>query len=583
MKPRDYQDYAVAEIFRYFIEGNRGNPVVAMPTGTGKSLVIAEFVRRALSQYSGTRIMMVTHVKELIEQNYDKLLKIWPMAPAGIYSAGVGRREAHYPITFAGIASVHNKADLFGKVDLLVVDECHLIPGKSTTMYRKFINFLLKVNPNLKVIGLTATPYRVGMGTITDENGVFDEICCDMTQMDVFNWFFDQGYLCELFPQRTETEIDLTGVGTQQGDFKQGQLQDATDKEYITHAAVKEMVAAAEKENRNHWLVFGTGVDHVNHIVTEINEQGYTAVPVHSKMPAAERDRNIELYLKGEVTALVNMGVLTTGFDAPFTDLIGMLRATKSPGLWVQMLGRGTRPYYAEGYDLTTREGRRAAIANSEKPDCLVMDFAGNTKRLGPINDPVLPKKKGKGSGEAPVRECDDCGLLMHASLRKCPRCGKEFPPAIKFAAKASGEELVAKKKKDDTPIVEVFKVDSLFFSRRKGRMGKPDYLELCYHTGLRKWTQPLCIEHEGYARKKARDWWRKATGEDDGDMVPTTLDEAARRFGECRTPKNIRVWVNKKHPEIMYVDYEGELDEQATKPTGQADGPSIHFRGIPS
>lgn len=563
MTPRDYQDYAVNSVIDYFMQGNTGNPVIAMPTGTGKSLVIAEFIRRACERWPGQRMIMLTHVKELIEQNFDKMVKQWPTVPGGVYSAGIGRKELR-PITFAGIQSIYKVAHHCGHVDLLLVDECHLIPKNSNTMYRKFIEFLKKVNPHLKVIGLTATPYRVGMGMITDEDGLFDDICCDMTSLEAFNWFFDQGYLARLVPNRTNTTIDVSKVGTQQGDFKQGELQRVTDQEEITYAAVCEMIDIARQQNRKHWLIFGTGIDHVNNIVTELQNQGISATCVHSKMSTAERDANIKAFLDGEVTALVNNGVLTTGFDAPFIDLIGMLRATKSPGLWVQMLGRGTRPYYAQGFDLSTQQGRLDAIAYSEKPDCLVLDFAGNTKRLGPINDPVLPKKKGKGGGEAPVRECDNCPMIFHASLRVCPQCGTEYPPEIKFRAKASDDELIAKKKKDDSPEVGVFKVDMLTYKLRNGRVGKPGHIEVTYQCGFRRFKQPLCLEHENFALKKARDWWRKATGNDDGEDIPTTLGDALQRWNECRTPKNIRVWVNKKpYPEIMYVDYEGELDGQ--------------------
>lgn len=570
MKPRDYQEYGVQAIIDYFTEGNSGDPVVAMPTGTGKSLVIAEFVRRICAAWPGQRVIMLTHVKELIEQNYDKLMQIWPTAPAGIYSAGVGRKETMFPITYAGIQSIYRVAEQFGHIDLILVDECHLIPKKSNTMYRRFIDFLRKVNPHLKVIGLTATPYRVGMGMITDEDGLFTDICCDMTSLDVFNWFFDQGYLCTLVPKRTDIEIDVSKCGTQQGDFKQSDLQRESDKEEITRAAVEEMVRYAEMEGRKHWLIFGTGIEHVEHIVTELQAQGVTATSVHSKMSNADRDANIKAFMDGEVTALVNNGVLTTGFDAPFVDMLGILRATKSPGLWVQILGRGTRPYFAEGYDLTTQQGRLDAIAYSEKPNCLVLDFAGNTKRLGPINDPVLPKAKGKGGGEAPVRECDRCATMFHASLQVCPQCGKEYPSEIKFKSKAESEQLIAKKKKDDSPVVEVFGVDMLTYKLRAGRMGKPAFIEITYQCGLRRFKQPLCLEHEGYALKKARDWWRKATNRDDN--VPETLNEAIERWPECATPKNIRVWTNRKpYPEIMLVDYTGELNDDASKPTIEA------------
>ena len=565
MQARDYQVFAVESVFNYFKEGNSGNPLIAMPTGTGKSIIIAELVKQALAQYPSTRIMMLTHVKELIEQNYDKLKTIWPTSPAGIYSAGVGRKETMYPITFGGVQSVVKNPAQFGHIDLLVIDECHRVPATKNTSYRKVIEFLKKVNPYLKVIGLTATPYRMGTGTLLD-GGIFSDICCDATSFDAFNWFIDQGYLCTLSPFTTATQIDITGVEKQGGDYVQSQLQKATDKEEITHDAVAEMVHACEQQGRNHWLVFGTGVEHVDHIVTEIQEQGYTAVGVHSKMPAKKRDENIKLFLDKKVTALVNMGVLTTGFDAPFVDMLGILRATQSPSLWVQILGRGTRTNYADGFDLSTAQGRLDAIAHSDKPDCLVLDFAGNTKRLGPVNDPVLPKKKGKGGGEAPVRECDQCGFLMHASLRACPKCGKVFPPQVKFSANASKDELVAKKKRDTTPIVEVYKVDKMFFTRKGGRAGKPDYIEISYHTGLRKFGMPLCLEHEGYARKKARDWWRDATNCEIG--VPETISEALQRFDECREPKNIRVHVNKKpYAQILQVDYDGQYDDQAKRP----------------
>lgn len=561
-KPRDYQDYAIESPFRYFTEGGKGNPVIAMPTGTGKSIVIAEFVKRALQRYSGTRIIMLTHVKELIEQNYEKLLAVWPTAPAGIYSAGVGIKDTHCPITFAGIQSIHSKAKEFGHIDLLLIDECHLVPENSNTMYRKFINALIEINPFLKVIGLTATQYRMGLGLIT-EGAIFTDLCCDMTTLESFNWFIEEGYLCELIPKPTNVEIDTSTVAKRGGEFVAKDLQAASDKEYITKAAVQEMCEVAW--DRHHWLIFGTGVDHCNHIVTELLNQGIGAVAVHSKMSASQRDENIRLFKSGEVRALVNMGVLTTGFDSPFVDMLGLLRATQSPGLYVQICGRGTRPYYADGYDLTTKEGRLSAIANSEKPNCLVLDFAGNVRRLGPINDPKLPKRKGKGGEDAPVRLCETCNTYIHASLVVCPHCGKEYPPQVKFAADANTDEVIAKKRKErEPPLVQVFAVDLVTFKYEFSRGKGTPYIRITYGSGLRSFSQPLCLEHKGFARKKSRDWWRKATGVQDN--VPETVVEALDRQDECRTPKNIRVHVNTKYPEIMYIDYDGDLDDEAGK-----------------
>lgn len=565
---RDYQQYAIDCLFGYFKNGGKGNPVIAAPTGVGKSIIIAEAIR-LIMQWPGQQVLMVTHVKELIEQNYDKLVTIWPTAPAGIYSAGLGKKESHFPITFASIQSVHTKAFLMGHIDIVFVDEAHTIPAKSNTMYRKFLADLYKINPRLKVVGLTATPYRLGFGQITDEGHIFTDICCDMTTMEAFNWFLDQGYLCWLQPRKTDVEIDLTGVRRVAGEFNLKDLEAATDKEHITQRAVNEIIEASLAENRTHWLIFGTGVDHVEHIASEINRRGYTAVTVHSKMSNEERDANIAAFKACKVDALVNMGVLTTGFDDPRVDLIGMLRATESPGLWVQMLGRGTRPFFAPGFDLSTKEGRLAAIAESEKPDCLVLDFAANSLKLGPINDPRIPKKPGKGGGDAPVRICD-CGAYIHASLRVCPHCGKEFPPEIKFKAEAAQSELIAKRRKSDDIIVGVHGVDQVFYNRHPGRNGQPDLIMIHYHCGMRRFKQPLALEHESsYARKKSRDWWRKATGNEDGDAIPTTIEQALARLaeGEAATPRNIRVHENKKpYAEILHIDYTGELDDERGK-----------------
>jgi DNA repair protein RadD len=164
MNLRPYQLAAVDSIYTYFA-AKAGNPIVAMPTATGKSVVIAEFCKHVLSSYPGQRILVATHQKELIEQNHQKLVDHWPQAPVGIFSASVGRREVA-PITFVGIQTVAKKAALFGHIDLMLIDECHLVGASQNTQYLLFIEALKAVNPHLKVIGLTATPYRLVFGKI---------------------------------------------------------------------------------------------------------------------------------------------------------------------------------------------------------------------------------------------------------------------------------------------------------------------------------------------------------------------------------------------------------------------------------
>ena len=547
MIPRDDQEAAIESIFDYFDKVKIGNPIVAMPTGCGKSLIIAAFIRRAIELYPKTRIMKLTHVKELVEQNLKALLQIWPTAPAGVYSAGMGRKELGHPILFGGVGSVaRGTPEMFGRVDLLLIDECHLVSPKESTMYQKIIEGLRTINPYLRVIGFTATHYRLGHGMLTDPGGLFTDVCFDMTRLEAFNWLIDEGYLVPLIPKRTSTELDLSSVHIHGGEYKQDELQAEVDKPEVTYAAIQEILFHCG--NRQHWLIFASGIEHATHVADMLDSLGVATTLVHSKMPDSERDQNIAGFKSGKYKAMVNNGILTTGFDFPGIDLIGMLRPTESPSLWVQMLGRGTRPSYTNGYDLLTRPGRLAAIANSEKRDCLVLDFAGNTKRLGPINDPVLPKRRGQSkSGTAPVKICDACGTYNHASVRFCISCGNEFPRFLKIDQHAGTDELIASGK----PKVEIFKVDRVTYAKHE-KEGRPPTIQVSYFCGLRLFREWVCLEHAGYPGKKARDWWRERAA----DEPPESTEEALKALDVLRTPQHIRVWIKPKYDEVIGYSY---------------------------
>jgi DNA repair protein RadD len=308
----------------------------------------------------------------------------------------------------------------------------------------------------------------------------------------------------------------------------------------------------AHGEGRDHWLVFASGIEHTFNVAAMLQSFGISTTYVHSKMGDAERDANIADFVAGKYRVMVNNGILTTGFDFPGIDLIGILRPTQSPSLWVQMLGRGTRPFYIKGYNLGTREGRLESIANSAKQNCLVMDFAGNTKRLGPINDPVLPRKKSKGaSGTAPVKICEACNTYNHASARFCVSCGQEFPKLVKIRQYASTDELIASGQAE-MPITEIFKVDRVIYNEHR-KDGRPPSIQASYFCGMRMFKDWICLEHGGLASKKARDWWRKASGE-----PPANTLEALSRLDELKSPMFIKVWLKPKYDEILGVDYEG-------------------------
>lgn len=525
MKLRYYQEEAVQSIWGYFAT-KAGNPILALPTGTGKSVIIAELLRRAFLGYADQRVLVLTHVKELLEQNLGKLLTLWPAAPAGVYSAGLKRRDTTQNILFCGIASIARNLESLGVIDLVIVDECHLISHKSETMYGQTIASLLSVNPNLKVIGLSATPYRLGLGHLM-EGGLFTDVCYDLTGRDSFNRLVEEGYLARLVTKKTYSELDVSGVHLQGGEFVQKELQAAVDKASVTELAIQEIIHYGQ--NRKHWLIFSAGVEHAKHIAEFLTLYGVPAAALHSDCSDEERVRILGDFKAGRLRAVVNNNILTTGFDFPGIDLIGVLRPTNSAVLWIQMLGRGTRP-------------------EAGKANCLVLDFAGNTRRLGPINDPVLPRKKGKkGPGQAPVRVCETCGTYNHASARVCEECGAEFPRELRLANTAYTEEVMA----SSQPQVEVFRVDKVSYTPHE-KIGRPPSMQVSYYCGLRLFREYICIEHPGFAGKHARDWWRVRMEEDPPESTAGALALAPG----LQVPKAIHVHINTKYPEIVNYDF---------------------------
>lgn len=543
IQARSYQIEAVQSVYDYFAT-KQGNPLIAMPTGTGKSVVIAMFLRSVFHSYPDQKILCLTHVKELIEQNYLKLLSIWPNAPAGVNSAGLKRRDTINKIIFAGIASIAKCWRDFGFVNLVIIDEAHLVSPNDETMYRVVLEGLKSINPYLKVIGLTATKWRLGHGDITKgEESIFTDTCFDITGLSAFNRLIAEGFLCPVVPKRTQTLLDTNGVHMRGGEFIQAELQNAVDKSEISYAAIKEAMEVGY--DRRHWLIFCAGVEHAIHVSDMLNSCGISCLSIHSKLSNKEREDSIHKFKTGQVRALTNNNVLTTGFDMPGIDLILMLRPTQSPVLWVQMLGRGTRPFECAEY---------------KKENCLVLDFAGNTRRLGPINDPVIPKKKGSKTGEAPIKLCECCGTYNHASARYCggepfptvQGCGHEFKIMTKLKQSASTEELI----KGDAPVVETYKVDTITVTKHE-KHDKPPAMKVTYYCGLKHFTDYVCLEHEGFAARKAREWWRERRAEGMSTEVPETTDHALIRFNELKSTTHLRVWVNKKYPEILAYCYD--------------------------
>lgn len=516
---RPYQREAVDAIYDYFSK-NTGNPLIVMPTGTGKSITIAAFIKEAIENWNDSRIILLTHVRELIAQDYGALMRWWADAPAGIYSAGLGKKDLHKQIIFAGIQSIYKKAYEVQRCDLAIIDESHLLSESDNGMYRIFINQLREINPYLKVLGFTATPYRLKSGMLHEgEDSIFTDIAYNISILKMI----EQGYLCPVIPKPTDTIYDLSGVGTRAGEFNAGQLERAVDTEDLNESVVREIVTLGQ--DRKSWLLFCSGVDHAAHIRDLIRDAGISSEMVTGTTPLGERDRIIRRFKSGELRSVTSVGALTTGLDVPRLDLIGMLRPTKSTSLYVQMLGRGTRLF----------EG---------KTDCLVLDFAGNIAHHGPLDMVDGRVKKKVGEGDAPNKKCPECDAKNPASARVCVECGFEFPPP-----KLNIEEEASQKALLSTQIQpEWLRISNVIYARHQ-KADKPPTLRVDYQCGLARQSEWISIEGSGFPRQKACMWWNKRAP---GQAVPMTVAEAMARTGELATPTEIQVKQSGKYTEIV-------------------------------
>lgn len=541
---RPYQNEAVAAPLDYFTNGGTGNPLIGMPTGTGKSLVIAELCRIIMRYWPRSRLMCLTHVKELITQNANELKKLWPQAPIGIFSAALGQRDHISPIVFGGVMSVKACVEIFGYRDILFIDEAHLLSPDESTVYREVIRQLKIVNPNLRVIGFSATLFRLAQGMLTDKrisvidghSSLFTDIVYDICNPDGFDMLIANKWLAPPHSFKTTTELNVKGVKVQGGEFVLKELQKAVDDPIVTRAALAEFCQAAY--NREAWLIFCSGVEHSDNVEAILAEWGFPIMSVTSKNNE-KRDRAVELFLKGELRGLCNNNILTTGFNHPVIDAIAMMRPTMSPTLWVQMLGRGTRPF-----DDIYR-GQHYA-----KQNCLVLDFAGNSKRLGPIDDPRVPNPKTKTGGDAPIKICERCGCYNHIRVRFCANCGSEFEFRQKLTRKSDTADLLS----NPAPQVEFFDVKYVSYQHHTSKKGLPS-IKVTYHCGINRVNEFIDFEPRESGtmmQHMAHEWWRQRSAW----PVPMTNQDAlsACTNRAVREPKQIRVKINGSYPELLSV-----------------------------
>ena len=398
MTLRPYQQKAHDAIINW-VRKTTAPCMIEAATGAGKSHIIAAVAQTVHEISKGKHVLCLAPSAELVIQNSEKYGATGN--PYSLFSASAGEKSLRNPVVFGTPITVKNKIKRFGsQFSLVIIDECH---GLTPTI-KGIIGSMMEQNPRLRVVGMTATPYRMNEGYIFGmwpegrvvpqhqrlEETYFEACVDQITARELI----DMGYLTHVVIGSINAEAYHT-MGMELN--SRGQFdQDDIDKAYHgqgrkTAAIIADIVAKARE--RNGVMIFAATVRHAQECLESLPSE--LSAIVTGDTPKNERRDIIERFKAREIKYLVNVSVLTTGFDAPHVDVIAMLRATESVGLMQQIIGRGLR-------------------ISDGKEDCLLLDYAENIERHCPDGDLFTPIIMAKGKSESGFITCE------------CPSCSAE-------------------------------------------------------------------------------------------------------------------------------------------------------------
>lgn len=530
-KLRDYQEECISKTVDYCRNNPGQNPICVLPTGAGKSIIIAKLCEKVLRMKPETKILVLAHRKELLQQNAAKLADHieW-----GIYSAGLNRRDTEESVIFAGIQSIDCNLNEFNNVGLVIVDEAHLIPFGSDTRYRRVLDHF-----SVRTIGFTATPYRLDGGLLhVGTNAIFDQIVFDIPVRKMI----DDGYLCKLVSKVSKLTPDLSGVNVRLGEYVQKQLDALMMDPHLIQESIISLVAYSA--TRKKVLIFACGIAHAN-LLSEM-------IPDSKVVTSETQNRNdiLDAFSRGEFKYLINVDVLTTGFDEPGIDTLVMLRPTKSTALYVQMIGRSLR-------------------VHPDKTNALILDYAGNIREHGAIDTVKVHFDEDRGKATKEVEEfrvCPVCESVNEMANRHCFECEHQLIEERQINHDHAPEDI-------DINSVYVepqwLDVDMVQYTRHPGKKGKKDTLKCEFFLMMSSYSEWLCVEHSGFAydmcmkkleqrRRCLSVPWRK---QDDGRYALFLYERVA--FGESLIDLLVEHHKEVFHPVTkILVDENGKYPE---------------------
>ena len=408
MNLRYYQRNAIDALHKWFEAKPEGPALISLPTASGKTIIFSHFIKEVFNKNPNARFLIMAHRKELVAQAESKLKSVWSTAPVGVLAAGMKRFQHNAQILIASRDTLASpkRLEKVGKFDYMIIDEAHNVPPSSLTRYKKIIDTLSK-RQSMKVMGCTATPYRMGQGYIYGKRK--DHFFKGLAYSVSIPELIQAGYLCRLsaFAVNEKAIIDAGQVSLKfkNGDFKEKELESVAMVDETIIEVINDWIDNAYTKGRTASVFFCVSVLHAHKMTQYLQQYGINAAVVTGETPNPERDKILADFELAKILALCNVRVLNEGWDAPRTDCIALLRPTQSIGLYVQMCGRGMR-------------------LHNKKDNCLLLDYGENIARHGCL-DEVEPGEKLPGKYHPKI--CASCNAINSPFAKKCIECDQIF------------------------------------------------------------------------------------------------------------------------------------------------------------
>lgn len=555
---RDYQTRTLDTVWETLQV--KSNVLITAPCSAGKTILFSKIIQRLLKENPDFRALILVDREILVTQSADKLRTVAPelALDIGIVCSSVSsKKETGCRVTVASRQTLINQLNDFPPVQLIICDEVHLLATPHSDnpvpdQYAEIISRLREYNEHVRLIGCTASPYRLGSnggyiyGNRNKDTALpyFDDVDAKITTLELLAG----GYISPLVGMASIGETfaeDLSNCNMVAGEYNLGQISDMMCKPVHIQTCVDAWQKYAS--DRKKTLVFCTSIEHAERVAESFNAAGVSSCAIHSKLSPVDSMARMEALEHGTMQVFTSVAKLTTGMDVSDIDCIVMARPTKSTALYQQCLGRGQR-------------------LAPEKENCLVIDLTGCTTDFGTDMDNLrVPVPSSSEGGEAPKKICPGnnqdgsvCGQAVHASLRYCPYCGFMFPVTEAMETKLGTMKKVTF---NEIPKPEPYDVTYVNYEVHLSKKTDKELIKVTYECGhYSKFNEWVCLPdyYSGFAVDKARGWWEHRTDE----PFPVTVDEFMFLKDELMEPKKIMVIMEGKWGRVVECMIDDEIDE---------------------